>query len=226
MSVTTRLRDIREEITAFVLASCCAGCDAPGELLCAACADELLARPRLLTTGAGLPVHAALSFDGVAARCIRRLKEDGETMLARPLAHALAAAVTLAVGAAPDAQLTPMPTSASAFRRRGYRVPDLLIRCAGWAPSRLLALTRSTADQRGLTREERARNVHASMRVRHARDARCVVLIDDVVTTGATLDEAARALRTAGITVVGAATLAATERHHGRSTDDLTTRRI
>src|SRR5690606_21062405 len=76
---------LADEIASFVLSGECAGCDAPGTLLCGPCRGELAANPVRTTTPAGMPVIAALSFEGVAARCIRRVKEDGETLLARPL---------------------------------------------------------------------------------------------------------------------------------------------
>ena len=109
----------------------------------------------------------------------------------------------------------PIPTSRAAMRRRGFRVPELVARRAALAPRSLLAPTRRTADQRGLDRDQRQANVEGSLTARtSAPDAgiRRVVIIDDVVTTGATLDEAARALRAAGWDVAGAATIAATPR--------------
>lgn len=208
-----------DELAAFALSGCCAGCDLLGTLLCDECGRALVAAPVRQKTPGGLPVTAALVYRAVTARCIRRLKEEGETLLSRPLGAALGTALEAAIADdACDAErplLVPVPTSTAAFRRRGYRVPELLIRRAGFMSSRLLASARSTADQRGLDALERGRNVSGSMRARHARDAREVLVIDDVVTTGATLDEAARALTTAGFRVCGAVTLAATPRHSG-----------
>ncbi|CAH0134925.1 MULTISPECIES: phosphoribosyltransferase family protein [unclassified Microbacterium] len=203
---------LADEIAAFVLAGCCAGCDAPGTLLCDECRAALTAEPVHTSTPDGMPVISALAFDGIVARCIRRVKEDGETLLARPLGAALADAAAGLLAVHPNALLVPVPTSAASFRRRGYRVPDLLLRRAGLAPARLLRPTRRTRDQRDLDVEERRRNVTGSMRARHARDAGDVVVVDDVVTTGSTLDEAARALTAAGFRVCGAVTLAATPR--------------
>lgn len=170
----------------------------------------LRADPQQVRTPEGMPVHAALRYEGVPARAIRRLKEDGATMLARPLGAALTGILRTS-GA--GALIVPVPTSRAAFRRRGYRVPDLLVRRAGASAHRLLVPARRTGDQRGLGREARARNVSASMRAARRGQGR-VVIVDDVVTTGATLDEAARALRAAGFTPVCAVALAATPRLH------------
>lgn len=204
---------LADELAAFVLSGKCAGCDVPGTLLCAQCRRGLTARPVGTTTPEGMPVVAAFAFEGVAARCIRRVKEDGETVLARPLGAALADVSHSLCAEHPGALLAAVPTGRAAFRRRGYRVPELLMRRAGLVPTRVLAQTRRTADQRELDLNQRRRNVAASMRARHARGAREAILFDDVVTTGATLDEGARALTAAGIRVRGAVTLAATPRH-------------
>ena len=158
-------------------------------------------------------MHAALEFEGVAARCIRRLKGEGETYLARPLATALATVLSPFV-----TQMTwivPVPTARRAFRRRGYRVPELLIRRAHAQPQPLLAVVAAAADQRGLGAREREENVRGTMRARGRGGGAEVVLVDDVVTTGATLDEAARALRAAGYRTVVAVALAATPHRSG-----------
>lgn len=203
---------LADELAAFVLSASCAGCDAPGTLLCDGCRHSLAARPVRTTTPEGMPVTAALAFDGVAARCVRRLKEEGETLLARPLGAALGEIGASVRTDHPAALPVPVPTGRGAFRRRGYRVPELLIRHAGQRPARLLTPAQRTEDQRGLDLDERRRNVAGSMRVRRAGQGRDVLVFDDVVTTGATLDEAARALTAAGYRVCGAVALAATPR--------------
>ncbi|WP_087131186.1 ComF family protein [Microbacterium esteraromaticum] len=204
--------EIGQEILAFLLAASCPGCDRTGTLLCEQCHSALTAAPTEVITPGGLRVQSALSYQGVVARSIRRVKEEGATMLARPLGRALA--TVLAPAAAGGALIATVPTSRAAFRRRGFRVPELLVRRAGFAAQRMLLPARATGDQRGLSRDERARNVSGSIRTRSpAERGRPVVIVDDVVTTGATLDEAARALRAAGFRSVRAVTLAATPRH-------------
>jgi predicted amidophosphoribosyltransferase len=199
---------IGRDALALLLAASCPGCDRSGTLLCDACRMLLRADPREVRTPAGLIVHAALRYEGVPARAIRCLKEESATMLARPLGAALAEVLH---ARARGALVVPVPTSRAAFRRRGYRVPDLLVRRAGAAAHRILVPARRTGDQRELGREARARNVAGSMRAAGSGRER-VVIVDDVVTTGATLDEASRALRAAGFTPVCAVALAATPR--------------
>lgn len=207
------LLDIGAEIAAFLLAATCAGCDEPGSLLCPRCEEALLPAPQIGATPRGMTVRAALSFDGVAARCIRRLKGEGETLLARPLGATLATVLAPVVRS--TTWVVPVPTTRSAFRRRGYRVPDLLIRRAHSAPRRVLSLATRTVDQRGLSMRARETNVHGAMRARGAGEGAEAVIVDDVVTTGATFDEAARALESAGFRVVAAVALAATPRRAG-----------
>lgn len=225
MPPPSRLASLRDELLAFVLSASCAGCDRMGAVLCDGCRAQLVANPVSVVTPGGLAVTAALPFSGVAARCIRRIKADGETMLARPLGVALG---TVLPDRIDGTALAPVPTSRAAFRRRGYRVPDLLLRRSGVVPVRLLTTTGRRADQRGLDARSRAANVHGSMRARGVRgiDAdRALLVMDDVVTTGATLDEAARALRAAGYTVQGGVALAATPRLGGLTGDSAATRR-
>lgn len=200
---------------ALLLPVACAGCDAPDVALCEECVAALrpAAASRPLPGPSGIRVWSGLRFEAVPARVVRALKEDGRTGLARALAPALAAAAASASSAAAgDALLVPVPTSRAAYRRRGYRVAELVAARAGLRVSRLVTQTRRTADQRGLDRDARRRNVAGSM-VARGVDGRRVLVLDDIVTTGATLAEAVRALRAGGAEVVGCLAIAATPRY-------------
>lgn len=151
--------------------------------------------------------------------------------LVRPLGDLLAGAVGLVAptGPAPPGPapflLVPVPSAPRAVRARAHdRAGRLAARAAadlrgrGW-PVRavpLLRLTRTVADQAGLSTTERTANLAGALVAGRALDGRPVVLVDDVVTTGATLAEAVRALRAAGAIVHGAAVVAATRLHHQR----------
>lgn len=213
MRSPTDFHRIGAEIAAFLLAATCAGCGEPGALLCAECREALAPRPQDVLTPQGLRVRAALPFAGVAARCIRRLKDEGETLLARPLGTALAEVLGPEVTA--TTWVVPIPTTRRAFRRRGYRVPDLLVRRAHADPRRVLSVVAEAVDQRGLGAHERAVNVRGTLRARWGGAGAEAVIVDDVVTTGATFDEAARALEVAGFRVVAAVALAATPHRGG-----------
>jgi len=219
--ITATLRAALSEALTLVMPIACAGCDELDVALCEDCAVQLQPRVRKSTTGT--VVWSGLPFEGVPARVVRALKEDGRAGLARDLAPALRSAVAAAQAAASspsalprDLIIVPIPTSRAAYRRRGYRVVELVAQRSGMRCARLLTVARATADQRGLDRSARRRNVAHSLAARGAAGLR-VLVIDDVVTTGATLEEAVRALRAGGAEVVGAATIAATPRHGGRT---------
>lgn len=189
----------------------CAGCGAPGRALCATCLSALAPDVQRVVLDDGTRVYAGLRYEGVAARALRALKEEGRTSLAGALAPALRAALVEASRGRDGLVVVPVPTSRRAMRRRGYRVVDLLARRAGVAAAPLLRPARATADQRDLGRAARGENARGSLRALPA-EGLAVVVVDDVVTTGATLHEAVRALHAAGATVVAAATVAATPR--------------
>ncbi|GII75375.1 hypothetical protein Sru01_03570 [Sphaerisporangium rufum] len=133
----------------------------------------------------------------------------------------------------PAVALVPVPSARRAVRRRGHdpvgRLAALAgrrLRAAGYpvAPAPVLVPRRRVADQAGLSAVQRAANLTGAFTVHPARGgappgawgpgAGLLVLVDDIVTTGATLAEAARALRAAGAGVALAVTLAGTPRRH------------
>ena len=208
-------RRLVREIADLAFASACAGCEAAGTALCTSCEAEL--EPRVVRLRSGVvPLRAGLVFDGVAASVLRAVKEDGQTSLIRPLRPALAAAVDdLCAGATAPRRIdvvVPVPTTRAAFRRRGYRVPEILARGTGIPLLRTLSYVRRVRDQRGLGAQERRTNLAGGLHASRAGDGASALIVDDVITTGATCAEAARALGAAGFTVVGAVAVAATLR--------------
>jgi len=148
-------------------------------------------------------------------------KERGRVDLAEPLGAALGAAIRAALDACPDERRTgrelvvPVPASSAGARGRGFDHVALLVGHAGYRPSDLLAWHREALDQAGLDAAARAANLADALEISMGADHRLagacgVVLVDDVVTTGATLGEAARALHHAGVPIAAAAALAAT----------------
>jgi ComF family protein len=191
----------------------CAACDAAVPLLhafCRACAT---------TVGAAEPCAdgvAAFAYGGAIARAVARLKYERRPDLGRPLGDLLARAVAAAMPALGQV-VVPVPLHQRRLAERGYNQAQLLAcRVASHlaAPVRPLALrrTRDTPQQATLDRSSREANLRDAFAVRHAqRIARQrVLLVDDVRTTGATLDACARALLRAGAAEVRWAAVAQT----------------
>ena len=213
MSLAAELRTALSEASDLLLPVSCAGCGEAGAPLCGPCRAAVAPAVRVRRLDVRLDVVSGLAFDGEAAEVLRAFKENGRTALARALAPAMRAAlVASAVRSGTLVDAVPVPASDASLRRRGYRPVELLMHHAGVAPSRELRWARQTDDQRVLGREQRAANRRDSLRARRRLDGRDVVVVDDVVTTGATLREARRALAAAGARVVGAVALAATPR--------------
>lgn len=210
----------------LVLPRACAGCAAPGRALCAACTAALgpPRRHRPTPCPPGLPpLVAAASYDGVVRAALLAHKERGRLGLARPLGAALATAV-LALDPPRGVLVVPVPSSRAAVRARGQdHARRLAVAAAHGVPGArarsLLVATRAVADQSGLTTAGRTSNLSGALRARRRLGGVPVVLVDDVVTTGATLAEAARALRAAGADVRGCAVVAATRRRTTRMGD-------
>jgi predicted amidophosphoribosyltransferase len=221
----------------LVLPAECAGCGHTGSAdvhhgLCGTCALTLTGPPipaRPPRRPAGLPpVHALAPYREPVADIIVAHKERNRLDLARPLGRRLTRAVLAASPEATAVWLVPAPSARSSVRRRGQdpvrrmaRVAAAEIRALGRAANVLPALRhqRHVADQVGLTRQQRAQNLHGALAVRPAAAARLAqrpaILIDDVMTSGATLAEAARAIRAAGGRPVGAAVIAAAGLRNG-----------
>src|SRR4051794_11563808 len=163
------------------------------------------------------PTVAAGAYAGPVQPAVLAFKEHGRAELAGPLGTALALAVAVVLRGVPERSgtvlLVPVPSSAAAVRRRGRdHVRELAdaaageLRAAGMAvgTARLLgrAPGRRVRDSAGLGALERQANLAGRFRVALPRaglpPGSRLVLVDDVVTSGATLTEAARALRTAG----------------------------
>lgn len=213
----------------LVLPTECAGCGRPETGWCPQCAAHLDGRAvRACLTAPdpappGLPlVVAATAYEGPVRRAIVAFKDADRRDLAGVLTAPLADAVAAYLAAVGPVVLVPAPSSRSARRARGDVPVEVLARRAArlFQPALevldALRLIRDTADQAGLSARARAANLAGAYAARpaaaRALTGRSVVLVDDVVTTGATLAEAHRALRAAGVPVVGAAVLAATRR--------------
>ncbi|MFG3657175.1 ComF family protein [Streptomyces sp. NPDC047706] len=206
-----------QDLTDLVLPAECGGCGRPRTVLCAECRAALggavPSRVRPVPEPPGLPsVHAAAPYADAVRAALLAHKERGALPLARPLGAALAGAVRAALPGALDraALLVPVPSGRGTVRARGHD-PARRIALAAAAelrstgtPVRVLAVLRQrrpVADQAGLDGQQRLENLAGALSVAAGgagllREGR-VVVVDDVMTTGASLSEAARAVRVA-----------------------------
>jgi predicted amidophosphoribosyltransferase len=211
----------------LLLPRTCAGCGVPGAVLCASCAAELTrprtASPRRFPWGFP-PTVAAGAYAGPVRTAVLEFKERGRAELAVPLGAALALAVAAVVSAVPGpatrpVALVPVPSSPAGLRERGRdHVRELTVRAvaelrAAGMPAteaRLLRRRGRVRDSAGLSAAQRRANLAGTFQRltgRPSPDA-LLVVVDDVVTTGATLTQAAGALAHGG-SASGAPVLAA-----------------
>lgn len=186
-----------------------------------------------------LAVVAAGPYRDELAQVILSFKRHGQPRLAHLLAPLLGRALQSAAGQRRGLSLVPVPSSNAAFRRRGFSPVDEILAVLSrqgrvpsaatvhglrkawpwkWSPGEVEALLIGTGrgdGQKGLGRGARSRRVRGSIRARRWPRSRSIagrhcLIIDDVLTTGSTLAEAARAIEDAGGVVCGAVVLAAT----------------
>jgi len=227
----------RDAAADLLLGSCCAGCGAAGRGLCEVCAATVVARPRLAWPD---PVPVALegpipvppwtggTYDDRLRQLIVAYKEESRYGLARPLGRLLAQVVGQLLKGVPTqgarVALVPVPSAPAAVRRRGQ---DHVLRLARVSAAELrhrgqdviveplLRQRRAVADQSGLSAGDRSRNLEGALSVRPhftGSVSPLLVVVDDVITTGASAAEAVTTLREAGWRPLAVATLAATAR--------------
>jgi predicted amidophosphoribosyltransferase len=241
-----RTLDVLRAAAELVLPGACGACSAPGAPLCPGCRAGL--RRAALPHGPGsgapavgetVPCWSAVRLEEPVRTAVSAYKDNGRRDLAVSLAPVLATAVGRVCREDPvlrrararreQVLVVPVPPAGRARRRRGDDPVGDLVRAAvalladdTLAVGDVLRHTRRVADQAHLGRAARAANLEGALAVHPAagpavRGSRCLV-VDDVVTTGATLHAAADALREAGAVHVVGATLAVREApHRGRS---------
>ncbi|MFI0760395.1 ComF family protein [Streptomyces anulatus] len=213
-----------QELSGLLLPVACAGCGRPRTELCTACGAALHGAPARLVRPSprppGLPaVYAAAPYENAVRAVLLAHKERGALGLAGVLGRALAGCVRAGAGRPGDAGpllLVPVPSAPSSTAARGH---DPVRRIAAAAardlrraglPAQVLPLLRqrrAVADQSGLGARQRRANLAGALELtagggrllRHGlpRLGR-VILVDDLLTTGSTLAEAARAVGEAG----------------------------
>ena len=220
-----------EKLFNLIIPPRCGGCWAPGSWLCEACGRRIrrLEEPLCRRCGAELEssrascscrgrlralhrLRSAAAYEGPLELAIHRFKYGGWRHLAEPLAYLLAQRVV--VEGLSASYVVPVPLHPRRQRQRGFNQSDELARelrrlLSMRAPSGRLVRVRATAPQVGKDRLHRWENVRDAFEWRgEPLKHRPLLLIDDVATTGATLEACATALKAAGAGPVVGVTVA------------------
>jgi ComF family protein len=195
------------ELAELIFPTRCYGCNRLGLSICTECRREWI--PHYYKTHVpNVIVHSALLYTPTASKILLAAKENSiqgaEDLLISAITHVLRRANFKS----PYFQLVPIPSSKSTQRRRGrsfmVEMTKRISQEIDLPINDCLQLTRRVADQSGLTRDQRKSNLEGAFSLKPGAIIRGdLILIDDVVTTGATLSEAARALNSQGFHALG-----------------------
>lgn len=149
-------------------------------------------------------------YSGTLKEMLHKLKFEGESKFLQPLAEE-AVFLAQAYGESGFDMVVSVPTDAARRKQRGFDIPESIFAGAlavkgAWQPQ-VLARIRATVPQYGLAPDKRRSNVCGCFAVQDDVRGKKILLVDDILTTGATLDEAAKTLKQAGAKSVYALTL-------------------
>ena len=198
---------ILSELSHLLVPTRCFGCNVLGVSICSLCRREWI--PHYYKTHVStLNVHSAVIYTQTASKIILAAKENGVQGADDLLIAAITHVLNRARLESRYFTLIPVPSSNQSQRRRGRSfIVDLtqeISRNTGIVVNDCLQVSRRVSDQSGLTRVQRISNMHGAFSIKPGAILRGdALLIDDVVTTGATLREAARALNSQGFPTFG-----------------------
>ncbi|HET9416321.1 MAG TPA: ComF family protein [Candidatus Limnocylindria bacterium] len=195
-----------------LLPPACAGCGASGSLLCAACRRLLRPpfdeRDRFAAPDAGVVIGEALAvaitafaYAGPMRRALAALKYSGASRLAPILGGLAFSALDRLLAISGPAELVPIPVHRERLADRGYNqaalLADALARRSSLPVAPSLERVRPTTKQHRLNRAARLANLRGAFAATE-RAPKVAILVDDIITTTATLEACAAALRDAG----------------------------
>lgn len=222
----SRFREFTLDVLALLWPTECVSCGAPDRDCCAACRALLHEADGLPSFSLGVPVFSRGPYEGPLRALLVAFKHDHRFGFRRQLGPELRIPLVAALSTVRSRRaplLVTVPSRPSRVRSRGYRHVDVVVRVALRGTSvplrRVLRTTRGRVGQVGLDATNRARNAEL-IAVRRCSKAivrgRDVVLVDDIITTGATVFAARRALEYAGASVIAVVALCVAERRDTR----------
>lgn len=196
----------RAELETYQRAYVCPRCGAPyGELVCTECAESDFDFDQVIALGL---------LEGALSRAIVLYKDGNERRLGAVLAHQLAQRVASEICDKPEV-IVAIPITRKAFSRRGYDQGEELARemsrCLN-IPLAAVLRRKQAVDLRGLAKDQRRQAVESSFEITCADEisGKHILLVDDVFTTGATVQSATQRLKEAGAKAVTVAVVART----------------
>lgn len=206
-----QLRPLLSGLLDLLFPDRCAGCGGPGGLLCAACRAGLSPYPPDEPPAGTDGATVAFVYGGALRPALHRLKYGRARRVAEPLGALLGAALLTAPQ--PADALIPVPLHPARLAERGFNQSEAIARAAAercGIPLLTAGLerVRDTGHQAGLDRAARAGNIAGAFAWRRGAPPARVLLLDDVLTTGATIAACAAALREAGVREVRACAVA------------------
>jgi predicted amidophosphoribosyltransferase len=194
----------------------CLGCGALGLEICSQC--RRFWQPRIYRSHSRrkphFPIYSSIPYSPIAGKVLLAAKEHGIQRADELMVSALSHSLSLCLQEQGIGFLVPIPSRKSVARLRGRQfISDLAQEIgsdARLSTSEILTHTRAVKDQSKLDAKERLENLDGALTSVRYRSGKAII-VDDLVTTGVTLQEAARALRAAGIEVSAAITACVAE---------------
>lgn len=214
------LSDAFSGLRSLVFPSICVMCESYADDICDQCNLQWSKPPHLLRFD-DVPTSSVVAYSTQVSSVVLKAKEDGNRVARRLIAETMYRSIDLIVKKSPQLPLliVPIPSSRRAIRQRGEsflhpimnNVIDIAHRNSrNWAWKEILMHKKRVRDQAGLNSGERTLNVRGVFAVRDEVVAdRPIIVVDDVITTGATLRNAISALNERKMTVLGASTACA-----------------
>ena len=204
-----------QELSQIIFPTRCFGCNSIGISICSQCRSEW--HPHYYQTHVGgINVHSAVLYSPTSSKIILSAKENGIKGADALIISAIIHVLNQGNFSWHNIRLVPVPSSTNNRRRRGRDFIQSICKEVSQQTqiplSSILTIVKKVEDQSGLTAKDRVSNMNGAFGVKsHSHPVGDLLLIDDVVTTGATVTEAVRSLRAGGFHVIGSVTACVTQ---------------